>query len=264
MAEAVPAVPGPAPAEEGRGGWIGVVVAGESVEVSPNIQGRVAEVAVDVGDPVRRGQILLRMDPTALEQDLKMAEAGLRAARAEHERLEIEKSEAEVRYRRRTDLAELVSEEEVSESRLAFERANAAVRVADARVSETEARVEQLREYLRQTEVRAPFDGTVTLRRADAGAVAGPSQPVLSVSSGSLRVRFAVPPAERDDLRQGQRLWAECCGSTMTTPVVIERIAPQIDLASQMVIVEATFPDSTAVPFRNGQDVEVAPLAPEG
>ena len=237
-------------------GWIGVVVAGESVEVTPDLQGRLAAVLVGVGDTVDRGQVVARMDRDGLRQELNMAQAALSAARAEVDRLQIERSEAEVRYERRTGLGELVSQEEISEARLAFERTRTAVRVAEARVEEAEAREEQLLESLRRTEVRAPFPGRVTLRHADPGAMVGPNQPILTVSSGSLRVRFAVPPEEAVRLAEGQSVWGVCCEPRRTTPLVIERVAPQIDLAAQMVVVEAAFADE-GHSLRNGQDVRV-------
>ena len=76
------------------------------------------------------------------------------------------------------------------------------VMTARAAVAEKSARVKQLRSALNDLELRAPFDGTVSLRYVDAGAVVGPTTPIVRlINPDNLWVRFAIPtiapPASR-------------------------------------------------------------------
>ena len=76
--------------------------------------------------------------------------------------------------------------------------------MARSRTAEQAARVRQLETSLSRNEIRAPFDGRVAERFADAGAVVGPGTPVVRlISAGDLLVRAAVPPEEARRLKAG-------------------------------------------------------------
>jgi len=229
-----------------RRGWTGVVVARESVDVTAETQGRVRAMHVQIGDAVQRGQPIASLDASIAGQDLEMARSALRAAEADASRVTEELGEARVRNERRKSNPELFSKEELAEVELRVKTAGAALQVAQARVSEQRARVRQLEAALGQTEVRAPFAGRVAERFVDLGAVIGPGTALVRlISSGDLMVRTAVPPEEARGLAAGSAVVVEPRNTGAEVRGVIERIAPEVDAASQMVLIEVRI-DRTA------------------
>jgi RND family efflux transporter MFP subunit len=237
-------------------------VARESVDVTAETQGRVRAMHVQIGDAVQRSQLIASLDASIAGQDLEMARSGLRAAEADANRVAEELGEARVRNERRKANPELFSKEELAEMELRVKTAAAALQVAQARVSEQRARVRQLEAALGQTAVRAPFPGRVAERFVDVGAVVGPGATLVRlISSGDLLVRAAVPPEEARGLSAGSAVAVEPRNTRNVVPGVIERIAPEVDAASQMVLIEVRI-DRTAGSaggLQTGQVVDVRP-----
>lgn len=233
-----PAAPAPA-APQPRQGWIGVVVARQSVDVKADSQGRLLTVRVAIGDRVRKGDPIATLDTSLATQDLEMARSQLRGAQIDERRASDEMAEAVARNDRRQKNPDFFSKEDLAQASLQAKTATAAYEVARSRVSEQEARVRQLQTSLSRNEIRAPFDGRVAERFADPGAVVGPGTPVVRlISAGDLLVRAAVPPEEARRLRVGQPVAVSLRTQGLQIPGTLERIAPEVDASSQMVLVE--------------------------
>lgn len=230
--------PAPSPPPE-RKGWIGVLVARESVDVTAESPGRVLAVHVKIGDRVRRGDRIATLDTRVMAQDLEMARSSLRAVEAEVRRSSDELAEAKARSDRRQENPDFFSKEDLAEAALQAKTAAAAHEVAQARVAEQRARIRQLEAGLSQSEVRAPFDGRVAERFADAGALVGPGTAVVRlISAGDLLVRAAVPPEEARALQVGAPVAITVRTQSLRLPGTVERVAPEVDAASQMVLIE--------------------------
>lgn len=232
--------PAPVPSTPpARKGWIGVLVARESVDVTAESPGRVLAVHVQIGDRVRLGDRIATLDTRVVAQDLEMARSSLRAAEAEERRSSDELAEAKARNQRRQENPDFFSKEDLAEAALQAKTAAAAYEVAQARVAEQRARIRQLEAGLSQSEVRAPFDGRVAERFADAGALVGPGTAVVRlISAGDLLVRAAVPPEEARALRVGAPVTVAVRTQGLRLPGTVERVAPEVDAASQMVLIE--------------------------
>jgi RND family efflux transporter MFP subunit len=240
------------------------VVARESVDVTAETPGRLRAIYVTIGDAVQRGDRVASLDASIAGQDLEMARSSLRAAEADANRVSEELAEARVRSERRQTNPELFSKEELAEVALRVKTATAALEVSRARVSEQRARVRQLEAALGQTEVRAPFAGRVAERFVDVGAVVGPGTALVRlISSGDLLVRAAVPPEEARGLAQGAVVTVTPRNTRSAVPAVIERVAPEVDAASQMVLIEIRTDRSAASTggLQAGQVVDVRPGA---
>ncbi len=236
LAEAVPQQESVA----GGGPYVGVVLARQEVEVAAESQGQLERVYVRVGDVVTSGQRLASLDTRELQHQLAIERANLQAAQAEQRRLSLSVSQAEGEYARRQQLRDVVSAEEIEAAAFARDTAIAAREAAEARETEVQARISQLQERLARSEIRAPYAGTIALRLLDEGSLVGPGTPVVRlISSGDLLLRFAVPPEEADALKLGTRVEARLDGLPLTLHGTVEHLAPEIDLASQLVFVEA-------------------------
>lgn len=167
------------------------------IDVATKYPGRLAEVAVEEGDPVEAGQVLARIDAGEIEAELREAEAALRLAHRE-------KSEAAAELtRRESDLA--LATQELGRTRILFDRghaseetldrriaaadsARAAVRAAEAAVDAAseaigaaEARVDRLAVTLAEHELLSPRGGRVLYRLAEPGEVLAGGGRVLSL-----------------------------------------------------------------------------------
>jgi RND family efflux transporter MFP subunit len=258
----VTAKPAPAPpVEPERKGWLGVVVSRESVDVTADSQGRLQAVYVSIGDRVKRGDRIASLDTRIAAQDLEMARSTLRGDEADERRATDEMSEAQARNDRRQKNPDFFSKEDLADATLKAKTAGAALEVARSRTAEQKTKILQLETSLGRNEVRAPFDGRVAERFADAGALVGPGTPVVRlISAGDLMVRAAVPPEEAHRLTPGNPVTATVRTLGLAVPGTIQRIAPEVDAASQMVLIEVRLdltPDS-ASRLQTGQVVDVA------
>lgn len=239
---AAPAVDATAAASTaGESGFLGVVFAQTTVDLAAEFDGRLERVDVRTGDRVRRGARLAALDARSLQQDLQIAEAGLRAADAEREQAALELADMRARLERLTRLADLVSAEQAATGRYQAARAAARVQQTEAQAAERRARVDQLRDTIAEADIRAPFDGVVAARYLDPGATVARGAPILRlISADTLRLRFAVPEARVAEVAPGQRVVARVDASALTLAGTIASIAPDIDHALQMFIAEAT------------------------
>jgi RND family efflux transporter MFP subunit len=230
------------PPPEDRG-FIGVIVAHDSVDLVAKTNGRIQELVVRLGDHVVHDQVLARLDAKAAQQELAMAEASMRAAQAELDKTALEASQARERAARRSPEAangqRLFSSEEVADARYQEKMAEPRVMTARATVAERVAKVKQLRAILSDLDLKAPFDGTISARYVDSGAVVGPTTPILRIiNPDDLFVRFAIPEDRAATVAAGQKL--RIAIETMTdVPATVEKVAPEVDAASRMIVAEA-------------------------
>ena len=143
------------------------------MDISSKFDGRLEQVTVQVGDPVRKGDVLARLDTTPLQHEQAIATADLQAARAEEEVAKLAHQSAQETLQRGGDarLVSLGAMSEEEQARLRFSEKTAAAKLAAAQalVQSHQARVEQLRLRLSEATLRAPFDARVSMRYLDPG-----------------------------------------------------------------------------------------------
>lgn len=178
-------------------GFVGEVRAARRAELAFAVSGRVASVAVDVGDTVRRGQVLASLDPQPLTAQLAAAQAEL--SRVEAQVLELRQRQDRVR---RAQDGGAVSGGELGAAQAELAAAEAARRAAIAQ--------RDLAAWsLEQASLRATQDGTVALRLVEPGQASGPGTPVMAIDgegrelSMLLPAALALKPGQAVRLRQG-------------------------------------------------------------
>lgn len=147
---------------------------------------RVAALLAEVGDRVRAGEVLAKLDTSLLSPQVSSLEASLQEAKAN-----AAVSQAEFRRAQAVASIGALSTQEI-------ERREAAAVAAESRVKVVSAQLAEARARLRRTEVRAPFDGIVLTRAAEVGQLAGPGgAPLFRIGrAGAIEMRGNV--AERD------------------------------------------------------------------
>jgi RND family efflux transporter MFP subunit len=250
---------GASPAAPGNG-FLGVILARSSADVAPRFEGKLKAVHVRLGDVVAAGALIATLDVPSLRFDLSMAEASLKAAEVDQERAAIELAQAEEQLNRRKTLsdASLASAEDLATS--GYQRKLAASRLESARaqVAERRGRVGLLRKDNADAEIRAPFEGIVAARYVDPGANVAPSTPIVRlISARDLFVRFAVPEGSASNLSAGAEVTISAGGTTLRGKV--DKVAPEIDAASRMIVVEAKIDaELSSTPLRSGEMVRVS------
>ena len=155
--------------------------------------GRIAEIAVDVGSQVRAGDTLAQLDTSTLRAQIAAADAQTAEAAAQ---LQIARA---TESRQRT----LLERGHISQQRLDEVATNTTA--AEARRTAAAAQANALRAQLALSEISAPFDGVVTARTADEGAIAAPGTPVLRlVENTSLEIRLGLPVSAAASLVEGE------------------------------------------------------------
>jgi RND family efflux transporter MFP subunit len=178
--EALPARSGTLPLEERVSGR---VRSHNQVVIRAEIEAPIVEVMAASGAAVERGQPLVRLDDNALREQLRQAEANLRLTEAEaaEARARVAELEAQVVRTRALAAEELVSELELETQEARRAAGKAGAEAAEARVDQARATVDERRDALGKTLVRAPVSGHVGQRNAEVGMIADPATPLFVV-----------------------------------------------------------------------------------
>ena len=160
----------------------GQVEAREEVSLSFRVGGRMIERSVNVGDRVRAGQVVARLESETPRNALRSARAELTAARA---RL-VETQNNFERHR------SLLGQGFIT--RAMFDQAEQAFRTAQAQVDAAQAQVNIAETQLGYANLISDASGAVTARRAEPGEVVGPGQPIVQLArEGGRDAVFDVP-----------------------------------------------------------------------
>lgn len=213
----------------------GTIEARRITEIGAEVPGRIVEVLVNVGDGVAEGEALFRIDPGPYRMALAEAEAGLALARAESANAQEEAARLRL----------LLEQSAASQQR--YEQLRTSAEVARAQVAQGEARVAKARRDLAQTEVRAPYAGSVVERRAHEGAMAGQGPILVLQESGALEAILNVPEATPVPVRVGDpvRLWVE--GLADPVEAKIERVSGRVDPGTRTYEVRGSVADPSGL-----------------
>ena len=134
------------------------------------VNGYVAKWLVDIGDHVKKGQILATIETPELDAELQAARAQLRSSQAQ---VGARKAEAEfsktTNERWRDSPKGVVSEQERESKKADYESSEARLFAANAQVNLDKSKVDQYNALTEFKQVKAPFDGTITERKIDIG-----------------------------------------------------------------------------------------------
>jgi RND family efflux transporter MFP subunit len=164
------------------------------------VNGYVARWLVDIGDHVRKGQVLATIETPELDAELGAARAQLKASEAQVVAREAEAEFSKTTNERWRDSPKgVVSDQEREAKKADYETASARLFAAKAQVALDAARVDQFSALAQFKQVTAPFDGTITERKIDIGNLvtagsASTTTPLYRMSqSNPLRVFVDVP-----------------------------------------------------------------------
>ena len=178
---------------------VGNLIGLQTIDIAPRTGGRLLTVSVQLGDRVRRGQTLAKVEDREIVEQVRQAEASLEVSKATIRQREADLNVAEVNFERSKNLftRQLLAKQALDDAESRYLAAVAQVDLSKAQQMQTAARLEELNINLQNTSVTSPVDGFVGKRNVDPGAMVNTNTPIASVVEIS-RVRLVANVIEKD------------------------------------------------------------------
>jgi len=250
----------------------GTLAAQDRVVLAMRVTGRLQDIAVDLGDRVRKGALIASIDPTDLRIAAQQSEAALQQARtrlglpAQGDDDSVTPAQtpsvrqanaamAEARLRR--DRAQLLFDQKLipqseNESALAnfqiaesrYQDALEEIRNRQALLAQRRAELAMARQQLTYSTLTSPVDGAIAERLVSAGQFVAAGSPVVSiVTIHPLRLRLPVPERSASKVRAGQKVRIRVDQEQAVHFGHVARISPAIEESSRTLLVEAEIPN---------------------
>ncbi len=216
---------------------VGTVTASQGVDVSTEISGIVKEIAFESGVLVTNGQVLVRLDTSSEEAQLRAVEAQVELARANLNRLR-----------------QLLEAKTISQSELD---------TAEATMKQNQANADTIRATIAKKTIRAPFAGRLGIRLINLGQMLEMGKPIVALQSlEPMHVDFSLPQQEFSKLSLGMSVRL----STDAYPQKqfegkLTAINPNLDETTRSVRLQATFDNADQL-LRSGMYGKVEVLLP--
>ncbi|WP_246299710.1 efflux RND transporter periplasmic adaptor subunit [Sinorhizobium psoraleae] len=182
--------------------YSGSVKARTEMNLGFRVNGKITERLVNIGDRVKPGDLLARVDPTDYQLAVKSAEATLAAAEKQVETTALTRTRAEQLFTK-----EFSSKAQLDQAALLYDQA---VSTRDAAASS----LDQAKNQVTYTDLKSDQNGIVTAINADIGQVVGTGTPVVTVAvDGEKEVQIAVPEMDISEFKPGKtvkaRFWSD-------------------------------------------------------
>lgn len=184
------------------------------VNLTAEVLARVASIAVEEGDVVEKGQLLLRLDPETYNNIIAREEAGVRQNRISIERQRAVVALRKQQFERSQRLAEaqLIDRNRLDEDRNQYVVAEADLKSSEEALRRATAVLSDAREQRAKTEIRAPIAGRIVSLPIKVGEVAIPSTASLAgaqlmkiADTSAIQAEVKVDEADVAKIRMGQR-----------------------------------------------------------
>lgn len=196
------------------------VVPDNESRIAAEVSARIQAIPVKVGQSVRKGNVLVKLDPREFKLALERAERQVELLNNRYKLAQLQFEQAKQLHESR-----FVSEQ-------VLEQRRTELAVIDSELGIARNSVAQARLALDKTTLRAPFTGAVRERLVGEGELAAPGQPVVTlVELAQNELRARVPARQVPELESARTLTFNQAGRSY--PVKVARIAPVIDARAQ-------------------------------
>ncbi len=198
----------------------------------------VTQVAKDNGEPVKRGELLMRLDDTSIRESLQSAQAGSRAA-----------AQAFEQAQRQVERLKTLQAQGMTSAQ-ALDDAEGRRNAAQSELVAARSRVVSAQQQLRRTEVRAPFDGIVSERKASVGDTAAVGKELVKViDPRGMRFEGLISADRMAEVKTGQRVVFRINGFGEDEFVgTVTRIDATANATTRQVEVMVAFADGAKAP----------------
>jgi HlyD family secretion protein len=215
--------PGPEPkvstAQVSRGditeivGATGTLDAVTAVTVGSQVGGIIQELGADFNSIVKKGQVLLRINPDAINTQIEQAQATLAQREADVERNKVSVEDARIKLKRIKELFDkkLSTQADLDSADVAVKSAVASQKSSDAALTQAQANLDQQKVNLAHTIIMSPIDGIIVQRAVDVGQTvqANYQSPTLFIVAADLTKMKCTANIDESDvgkIRPGQNV----------------------------------------------------------
>jgi len=184
--------------------------------IAAEVSSVVLSVHADVGQAVKKGDLLLELNPVDYQLNLKQAEANLASSRAR-----LSQAKAKLKRARTLGDSQYISADELLER-------ETDVMVFSAQIQADEVAVSIARRNLEKCSVTAPFNGVVGKRMAQVGNFVRNGDPLIAVTQvDQFELDAEIPDGQADEIREAEKVRFESRGQSW--PVELLRLSPVIN-----------------------------------
>ncbi|HYG25211.1 MAG TPA: efflux RND transporter periplasmic adaptor subunit [Verrucomicrobiae bacterium] len=216
---------------------IGSISAVQGVTITPEVAGTVSEIAFESGAMVKKGDLLIRLDTSTEEAQLRAIEAQANLARINAERMR-----------------QLRSDNTVSQSE---------VDTSEATLKQAQANADAVRAAIQKKTLRAPFGGQLGIRQVNLGEYVETGKPIVSLQSlAPVYADFSLPQQELSRLKPGMKVRVTTdTYSKRQFDGVLTAINPDLQASTRSIRLQATLENAEQL-LRPGMFARVEVLLP--
>lgn len=163
----------------------GTVTPDVEVVVKSKAGGEITNFPFNEGDRIKKGETIVKLDPRTEETRTRQAEASVLISRAKLEKAHVSLRDAEIKLRRAQELFRegIISRQELDDAEITLEKSRTDLKLGEAEVLQSTEAFKEAKERLDDTQIRAPFTGTILNKDVDVGHVI--SSTLSSASEGT-------------------------------------------------------------------------------
>jgi len=181
-----------------------------TVQVGSQVSGRIAALYADFNSPVKKGQLIAKIDPALFQASVDQARANLAAAQGNLAKAKVLAVDTRRQYQRQKELAarKLNAQADLDTAQANADSADAAVAASEGSVAQTRAALQSAEVNLAYTNILSPTSGTVISRSVDVGqtvaaSLQAPTIFVIAEDLGKMQVDTSVAEADVGRLKSG-------------------------------------------------------------
>ena len=227
----------------------------QEIDLHAKVAGFVQSIPVDIGDIVKLGGTIATLEIPELQEDLIRAQAGVDAANEAVKEADATYQGVHMDFTRLQEVSKahpkLIAAQELDDARAKDQSGAAGLANAKQRVGEAQAEQKRQSALVDYSKITAPFNGVVTKRYADVGALiqAGTSSSVQAsaivrfAQEDVLRVMFPVPESAVSAVQNGVAVKIDVSGLNRTLQGNVTRFAKQVNPETRTMETEVDIPN---------------------
>ncbi|HZR35041.1 MAG TPA: efflux RND transporter periplasmic adaptor subunit [Nevskia sp.] len=223
----------------------------QEVDVDAKVRGYVRQLNVDVGDAVKKGELLAALEIPEIDDDLRSAAAAVDVAEQQAQRARAQHEDDEAIYQRllgvMRERPELIAQQDIDQAKAKAAASLAAQTAAESAIKQALAEQTRVRDTQAYARICAPFDGVITSRLVDEGALVGAAgsgagNALFHLSDiDRLRLVMQLPESSVPDVAVGRRAHVAVASLDAAFDLPVSRLSHQLAEATRTMHVEIDF-----------------------
>lgn len=211
----------------------GTLIADDRVEIASRLMGYIRDLKVREGSAVKKGDLLLTIDPTEIEAQLAEAKARSAQARARAEQAQQDYNRFKTLYEKR-----LIPLNQ-------FQDAEVALQVAREEMRVSRANEKRIRVQLQYAEIKSPVDGVVVKKYKQAGDITTPGAPILTIDNpDNIVLETFIKEDHIKQVQVGDRISVTVDAAHLKTSATITQVVSSGDPRTHSYLVKAALDET--------------------